>query len=172
MINNADIQLNNTMNRWIAPILLFTFELVHVPGKDHGGPDRLSRRKSAEGDVEEREDGWVDKVLGLGVWANSWMGLGRRKNGLVEEDSMGTVHTLTFLVFFLSSVQEGLQNEMPRTKDDIRMDNQLPLIFSFLSRAQKLLGLDEKATKQFIQCSVCFFVKDEKLWRKDTSGMR
>jgi len=55
MINNPDIHPNNAMNRWIAAILLFTFKLVHVPGKDHGGPDGLSRRKPAEGDVEERE---------------------------------------------------------------------------------------------------------------------
>jgi len=56
MINNPDIQPNNAMNRWIAAILLFSFKLVHVPAKEHGGPDGLSRRKAADGDIEERED--------------------------------------------------------------------------------------------------------------------
>jgi len=117
------------------------------------------------------DDGWVDEVLGLGVWVNSWMGWSGGNNRLVEEDFAGMAHTSTFLVFSLSGVQEGPQNGMPRTKEDIRMDDQLPLIFSFLSRAQKPPGLDEKATKQFIQRSLRFFVKDGKLWRKDTSGM-
>jgi len=60
MLNNPDIQPNNAMNRWIAPILFFTFKLVHVPGKDHTRPNGPSRRRGAEGDVEERDDGWVD----------------------------------------------------------------------------------------------------------------
>ena len=168
MINNPDIQPNNAMNRWIAAILLFTFKLEHVPGKDHGGPDGLSRRKAAVGDIEEREDGWVDEVLGLGIWVNSWMG--GSGSGLAEEDAPGSTHTSAFLVFSLSA-QEDQQGEMPQTKDDVRMDKQLPLIFSFLSTTQRPLGLDEKATRQFIQRSLRFFVKDGKLWRKDTSGM-
>ena len=44
MLNNPDIQPNNAMNRWIAGIFLFDFELVHVPGRQHAGPDGLSRR--------------------------------------------------------------------------------------------------------------------------------
>ena len=147
------------------------FQVGSFPGKNHEGPDGLSRRKPAEWDVDEGEDGWVDEVLGLGVWVNSWIGWSGYKNGLVDEDYMGTAHTSTLLMFSFSSIQKGLQNEMPRTKDDIRMDNQLPLILSFLSRAQELLGLDRKATKQFIQRALHFFVKDDKLWQKDTSGM-
>ena len=73
MLNNLDIQPNNVMKRWIAGILLFDFELVHVPGKDHAGPDGLSRRRTMAEDVEEPQDDWVDEVLGLGVWVNSWM---------------------------------------------------------------------------------------------------
>ena len=166
MINNPYIQPNNAMNRWIAAILLFTFKLVHVPGKDHGGPDGLSRRKPVEGDVEEREDGWVDEVLGLGVWVNSWMGLSRYEKGLVEEDSTGTAHISTFLVFSLSGTQETLPNEIPRAKDDIRMDEQLPLIFSFLSTTQKPPGLEEKAAKQFIRRSLRFFRERWKVMAK------
>jgi hypothetical protein len=42
MLNNLDIQPNTTINRWIAGILLFDFNLVHVLGVTHG-PDGLSR---------------------------------------------------------------------------------------------------------------------------------
>jgi len=43
MLNNPDIQPNATINRWIAAILLFDFELIHVPGTQHTSVDGLSR---------------------------------------------------------------------------------------------------------------------------------
>ena len=46
---------------------------MHVPGKDHAGPDRLSQQRMMAEDKEEPQDDWVDEVLGLGVWVNSWM---------------------------------------------------------------------------------------------------
>ena len=62
MINNPDILPDNTINRWIAGILLFHFKLVHVPADRHGGPDGLSRRGKAEEDPEEADDfdEWLD----------------------------------------------------------------------------------------------------------------
>lgn len=77
MLNNPDIQPNNAMNRWIAGILLFDFNLVHVPGTQHGGPDRLSRRRAVVGEVEEKDDGWLERVLELGVWVTTWREHGR-----------------------------------------------------------------------------------------------
>ncbi|KAI0323305.1 hypothetical protein GY45DRAFT_1211434, partial [Cubamyces sp. BRFM 1775] len=44
MLNNPDLQPNATINRWIQGILLFDFELRHVPAERHKGPDALSRR--------------------------------------------------------------------------------------------------------------------------------
>ena len=73
MLNNPDIQPNNAINCWIAGILLFNFELIHVPGKLHDGPNGLSRRRATPEDDEEPQDSWVDDVLGLGVWINSWV---------------------------------------------------------------------------------------------------
>ena len=73
MLNNPDMQPNNAINRWIAGILLFNFELVYVPGKSHAGLDGLSRRQPAPTDEEEPQDNWVDEMLELGVWVNSWV---------------------------------------------------------------------------------------------------
>jgi hypothetical protein len=57
MLNNPDRHPNAAMNRWIFRILLFDFYLVHVAGKDHKGPDRLSRRRKTKEDTVEREGG-------------------------------------------------------------------------------------------------------------------
>ena len=42
MLQNLDISPSASMNRWILTILMFHFNLVHVPGTNHM-PDRLSR---------------------------------------------------------------------------------------------------------------------------------
>ena len=41
------------MNQWISAILMFDFELVHVPGTEHKEPDGLSRRRIVEEEEEE-----------------------------------------------------------------------------------------------------------------------
>jgi len=75
MLNKLDLHSNAAINRWIAAILMFDFELVHVPGTKHKGPDGLSRRRVA--DSEEKEEGieeaesWIDEIIGAGVWVAS-----------------------------------------------------------------------------------------------------
>jgi len=77
MLKKPDLHPNATMNQWIAAILMFNFELVHVPGAKHKGPDRLSRRRVAESkeegeSVEEIEE-WVDEVISCRIWVASWL---------------------------------------------------------------------------------------------------
>jgi hypothetical protein len=70
MWNNLDMHPNAAMNRWIAAILLFDFELVHISGRKFGGPDGLSHREETEDnrDISEEEaEEWVEEVLGCGV---------------------------------------------------------------------------------------------------------
>jgi hypothetical protein len=67
MLNNPDIQPNATINHWIASILLFDFNLVHVPGVTHG-PNGLSRRPAQPDDPPEKEDDyedWIDHAYGF-----------------------------------------------------------------------------------------------------------
>jgi len=75
MLNKLNLHPNAAMNGWIAVILIFDFELVHVPGTKHKGPDRLLRRKVADSEeeeegIEEAED-WIDEIIGAGVWVVS-----------------------------------------------------------------------------------------------------
>src|SRR5271163_3907205 len=67
MLKNPDIAPSASINRWIVSILMFHFELVHVPGIRHG-PDGLSRRRPQPGDEEGPEDDfedWIDEVNGF-----------------------------------------------------------------------------------------------------------
>lgn len=53
MINNPNLCLNTAINCRLAGILLFDFELVHVPGTEHKGPDGMSSERQRQ---ERRQD--------------------------------------------------------------------------------------------------------------------
>jgi hypothetical protein len=74
----ALIQMINTpslpsapMTRWVAFIQLFSFDLVHKPGKTFTMPDGLSRRPIDPGEKacssEEEEEGWIKPHPGMGA---------------------------------------------------------------------------------------------------------
>ena len=69
MLNNPDQQPNATINRWIAAIKLFEFELVHVPKDKHKAPDGLSRRMPTKEEQEEigkeNIEDWINDALDL-----------------------------------------------------------------------------------------------------------
>jgi hypothetical protein len=58
------------MTRWVAFIQLFSFDLVHKPGKSFTMPDGLSRQpvdpdnKSVDAD---KETGWIKPHPGMGI---------------------------------------------------------------------------------------------------------
>jgi hypothetical protein len=69
MINSPSMHPNNSINRWIAAILLFNFKLVHVPATKHTGADRLSRQPYAyddhpRDDPDDLEE-WIDTHAGF-----------------------------------------------------------------------------------------------------------
>ena len=70
MINNPNMHPNAAINCWITTILVFNFELVHVPAKNFKGPDGMLRRRRTEdeGDVEEDPEDWVEEILMCGLW--------------------------------------------------------------------------------------------------------
>ena len=64
MLKNPDSNPDAVLNRWIQGVLLFNFELVHVPASRHQGPDALSRRRYTEADNipedQSEDDGWME----------------------------------------------------------------------------------------------------------------
>ncbi|KAF9439978.1 hypothetical protein P691DRAFT_618088, partial [Macrolepiota fuliginosa MF-IS2] len=66
MINNLDIQPNTLINQWIATILLFNFQLCHIPGHSHG-PDGLSHHPPSPDNpiAEDNYEEWIDQANAL-----------------------------------------------------------------------------------------------------------
>jgi hypothetical protein len=72
MIAKPDLLPTAPMNRWIQGILLFDFDLIHVPATQFKAPDGLSRRRPTEEEREEAgsedyDDSWLDDIALLSV---------------------------------------------------------------------------------------------------------
>ena len=164
MLSNPNVQPNAAINRWIAAILLFDFKLVHVPAEKHHGPDGLSRREpipgedNDEGDPEE----WVDDVLALGVWLDTWNEHRSAYPGSTVKVFQATegVRTpsgdeLTF----------PLPSERARTRD-----NELPEIYRFLADGRRPNGRHTSKLDRLHQRSRQFFMHDKRLWQRHAQG--
>ncbi|KXN84080.1 hypothetical protein AN958_00480, partial [Leucoagaricus sp. SymC.cos] len=157
MLNKPDIHPNAAMNRWISAILMFDFELVHVPGAKHKGLDGLSRRRIAEDEgetgsegVEEAED-WVDEVLGCGVWvagsltsSGAWVMAagGTRSDGDITSERKGEGDRLDGFDGFLE-----VWNEDERVK---AKEKELKEIRRFLEMLKLPEGLTDKTKSLFL----------------------
>ena len=94
------------MGRWLAYIRLFSFDIVHVPGTKHKGPDSLSRRPATKEEEEERrqrgdkEEEEIEEAIegALGRISaekeedvEEELAMVLRKHGSGEDDEMGRI---------------------------------------------------------------------------------
>jgi len=169
MLNKPDLHPNAAMNRWITAILIFDFELVHVPGTKHKGPNGLLRRRVADSEEEregiEKAEGWVDEIIGAGVWMasgfikgskNSTLGIGKdvrcNKDAVLERKG-----------------DEGwdrwnkLMQSRKAEKGMSRREKELREIRNFLETMKMPEKLMEKVKQQFLQHASKFFLKNGKM---------
>ena len=154
MINNPDAHPNAAMNHWIAAILLFDFELIHVPGKKFEGPDGLSRREKTEdkGDTTEEEaENWVDEILGCGIWVAGSFYAATLNMG--EED--GQKATVASAMKTETKVEE---EEIPETEESRKRDEELMVVMKFLATMEKPESLDKKGIKTLVARATRYFI--------------
>jgi hypothetical protein len=162
MLSNPDIQPNAAINRWIAAIQLFDFRLVHIPAEKHTGPDGLSRREpvpgedDSEGDPEE----WVDDILSLGLWLDTWNERRAR--------SAGT--TKVFQTTESVSTPRDALTFPPPTDKGRALDDELPSILEFLSHNERPNGHTSDELDRLHRRARSFFVHDNRLWRHHAQG--
>lgn len=191
MLNNPDIQPNATINRWIAGILLFDFELEHTPGEKHT-PDGLSRRRPAPEDPHEEDDTeeWIDRACGFAIQIMNWQR--RRKSSLLE-----TIAPADLLVngrpFGTSTVclhGRGKDSPRPRAQPPVSMflnmidrqpveiprtdkakarDAELLLIRAFLEYKERPENMEQTEFERFVRRAAQYFILGEALWKRDTS---
>jgi len=176
MLKNPDIAPSASINRWIMSILMFHFELVHVPGTHHG-PDGLSRRRPQPGDEDEPDDDfedWIDNVHGFIHMINP---LPRFHSTLTD--------TPPITCFITDNTRddspEPHQNKpeqdnpvnydtVPRSEAAIKADDRLLKIKPWLETLHRPEDLTDTEYKTFMRYCTEFFVYKDRLWRKDPKG--
>jgi transposase InsO family protein len=152
MLNHPDLQPSATINRWIFGILLFQFDLVHVPAKDHQAADGLSRRPVAEEDEEEKEeeakdDEWMEYAIDAYAYLQS-----------LPKWSCGEVR-----------VMSGAKKEKPKGDIDAKED-ELKKIFDFLRYTRRPDGMTDEEFKRFYRKATRFFHVNDHLWKRHPAG--
>ena len=178
MLNNPDVQPNAAMNRWIAGILLFDFDLVHIPADKHTGADGLSRRRAADGeedtDSEDHED-WIDRSY---VFAMEHMNQAPDVSYPSETPLAGIAHS-RFKVYTGSMLLNSMvpSNNLPAPSEPStiliprpdaakKREEQIRKIESFLRNPIRPSGIDANQFRRLVRSASQFFILDDKLWRR------
>jgi hypothetical protein len=181
MLSNPDIAPSASINRWIISILMFQFELVHVPGAFHG-PDGLSRRKKQPTDSPEEEDDfddWIDQVQGF---PHIYLPTSTRG---IEQPPI-TIYMLDTFKKVVAQPSEDSDDEfyvprtpvpqhteysiVPRTDLARKAEERLQLVREWHSNLQRPPDLSDKDFEQFLRYCTEFFVSSDRLWRKNHKG--
>ncbi|CAL1712332.1 unnamed protein product [Somion occarium] len=143
MLNEPDLQPNASVNRWIQGILLFDFELIHIPAERHKGPDALSRRGLGEGEeVKEEDDAWLDEIALYTL----------PHEVTLDNDAFQDYNPLKLIPVYIST--------------DSKQDQTMRQIHKFLSTLEtpEFLSLQER--KRFITKASRFFIRNGNMYRR------
>jgi hypothetical protein len=188
MINSPGLHPNDAINRWIAAILLFDFELVHVPAERHTGADGLSRRPASDRDPpgeepEELED-WIDTNAGFFIEIHTpslpadpapplALVCGSSDGHLadyypespVSSPQVSPSPSSTSLV---SQTDES--SDIPRSKKAVLRDEKLSVIRRFLGTLEHPSGMNDEDYRLFIRQATDYFLYDGRMFRKNRTG--
>ena len=192
MINNPDLQLNATINRWIAGILLFHFKLHHISADRHASPDRLSRRPPSDDnppDTDDFED-WLDNSYSFCVTLlNDWLlpspimpcsaHLGCHFPCLLPSVPSASscflllpipppifVQSYSFVLHSSASepVAEPDYPTIPQSTKAIAREARIHLIRGFLETHARLADLSDTEFHSFVNSVMKFFLLHGSLW--------
>ena len=157
ILNKPDLYLNATINRQIAAILMFDFELVHVLGAKHKGSDKLSRRRAAENKekkedegIEEAED-QMNEIIAGGIWMTMY--LEKKEEVLVLATGEKIVNDEDAILERKEKELEE-QNELMQSrkkeKETSRREKEIKKIKSFLDTLKLSEELTKKTKSRFL----------------------
>jgi hypothetical protein len=168
MLNHPDIQPNAAINRWIAGILLFDFDLVHVPGDKHTVANGLSQRPPSPDDPEQDDDyeDWIDQAYGFMIEVLNWC---RDCPSIYSSVSGRMVKAPAKILSpdkYVYSLETG-DGPIPRHAVAAKHDEALLAVEEFLRDPMKRMDLPKKEKKCMIRKAAGYFIMDEKLEEKE-----
>ena len=155
MLNEPDLQPNAAINRWIQGILMFHFKLIHVPAEKHKGPDALSRRPLAEGEVaEDDDDSWLDNIALLSLIPN-------------RKFPPFPIHESHSPASYAITISQTTKNSPICYASHISQENQLQDIFQFLSTLEAPVIENVQTKRRFLSKAMEFFIKEGRLFKRN-----
>ena len=173
MLLNPDIALSASVNCWIISILLFHFTLIHVPGTRHG-PDGLSRCPQQLGDDDEdleynlEFDDWVNKVYGFMHFLNPTrlQIASSDKNATFASEAIDDPNITNDSV----STDPFTYERVPCSDKSRKADDRLHRVREWFKSIRRPDDISNKVYAAFLRYCAHFFMKDDRLWRKDPQG--
>ena len=178
MLANPDIAPSASINRWIVSILMFHFQLIHVPGTFHG-PDGLSRRKPQLGDPPEPEDDfedWIDQV-------NGFPHMIMTPSHCTTQVPPVTIHLLSSFTNITTEDSDDENDDsdspasasdpyaiIPRSEAARKADDRISLVKKWHSDLKRPQNMKDSEYETFLRYCTEFFVSSDRLWRKDSKG--
>ncbi|GJE97287.1 polyprotein [Phanerochaete sordida] len=168
MLNDPDLQPNATVNRWIQGILLFDFDLVHVPADKHRGPDALSRKELGEGEeIVSEDDSWLDDIpLYIPEKIDSWMEKLSQYARLVS-----TSPTQTIRVFQSSLYEPDDPVSQPvLAVSSSKQEEDLVNIYHFLQTTKTPQFETTQEKQRFVKRALKFYVSGRAMFRRNKAS--
>ena len=196
MINNPDLQPNMTINRWIAGILPFYFEIHHITANQYTGLDGPSHHPPADTNPPEDNnfEDWLDDSYSFCVTLlNDWTlpfitmpyfphtrpysilgaSLFSCAPDLLLLPSPAPCYHLTDSSVFVSSVEPDLELGSPvisQSTKAIAREAWIRLIWDFLNICLCSADLSDADFQSFVNSATQFFALYDFLWRHELHG--
>jgi hypothetical protein len=148
MLRGADIQPTAVMNRWLQGILLFDFDLIHVPATQFRGPDALSRRQPLDDEYIAEDDSWLDDIALLTLIPD---------RSQFKDFCFTTPTSLPYKTSTLPSARSGTNKQ-----EQMLMD-----IYEFLRTLETPEFESLQARKRFIKKATEFYLKGGRMFKRN-----
>jgi hypothetical protein len=159
MLNKPDSVPSAAINRWIAYIQLYDFELRHVPKEEHKAPDGLSRRKYTEADgaevTQEEFDEEIDRCLDTYAFL--------RDAPLIK-------HNIRAEVMGLQVETTLREREVPQSLDSMTSDVDLEVIKKFLQEFEWPKEVEERDRKRIMPKIRNYFLSQGRMYKRRADG--
>jgi transposase InsO family protein len=158
MINRPDIHPVAVINRWIAAVKLFDFNLRHVPATKMPATDGLSRREKSPEESSEESD------------AEEWLDSKLESSLMYLENEAGGKHVPPNTQLPVLAVTRKDTLPLPYTDVSKAKDERLRLIHVFLKTLELPATISKEERAKLLKEAAGYFVLDGRLYRRDRRG--
>jgi hypothetical protein len=160
---------------------LFTFNVKHVLGTRHKGPEALSHRPGTEEELRELTENWEKAVQELKEFVDEELAAMAAEVGTDEDQLCSGFCTNRFhsLICFSSSIPDCSSplSGLPRVssfhfrREDYAVDAGLQLVGDFLVSLRRPTRMGDAEFKKFKNHEVKFVVREGVLYRRGKAGL-